>query len=118
MRTFVNRLLDRTSFSRVIVSQRAIVGALGSRIGTEGGLVPHALPVPILVDLKDNEARVIRTVVKASVWISHHTLPSSLAGFLADGNPVTIIVKAGGAVRIPLEWSTMLGFLFTPISIV
>jgi hypothetical protein len=81
-------------------------------------LVPHALPVPILVDLKDNEAGVIRTVVKASVWISHHTLPSSLAGFLADGNPVTIIVKAGGAVRIPLEWSTMLGFLFTPISIV
>ncbi|MGY2905909.1 hypothetical protein [Bradyrhizobium sp. URHC0002] len=62
-------------------------------------MVPHALPVPIFVDLKDNEAR----VVKARVWISHHTLPSSLAGFLADGNPVTIIVKAGGAVRIPLE---------------
>ena len=48
----------------------------------------------------------------------HKHIQLRLAGFLADGNPVTIIVKAGGAARIPLEWSTMLGFLFTPISIV
>jgi hypothetical protein len=27
------------------------------------------------------------------------------------GNPVTIVVRAGAAVRIPIEWSTMLGFL-------
>ena len=85
----------------------------------EGGFVPRALPVPSLVDLKDNEARVIRTVVKASVWISHHTLPSSLAGFLADGNPVTIIVKAGWRrCKIHLEWSTMIAFLFTAIGFV
>ena len=42
----------------------------------------------------------------------------ALCRSLGEWHPVTIIVKAGGAVRIPLEWSTMLGFLFTPIGIV